>query len=159
MRNSALKKHVRGIRPIERALEARTDSEAEAIRDYCLAVRSALTDDGRPPLCADGLRLHDRLRASPRLHPTGRGKKGVLPPSLHELHRLLKRGLQKTEALWAPLAQAYHWVHRAASLLSNDKKSSASQVRAQYEVLLQEMLEQKATVGSLAPAIEQFRHR
>jgi len=59
---TVLKKHVRGIRPIERALEACTDGEAEAIRDYCLAVRSALTDDGRPPLCADGLRLHDRLQ-------------------------------------------------------------------------------------------------
>lgn len=57
-----LKKHVRGIRPIERALQARTDGEAEAIGDYCLAVRSALTDDGHPPLCADGLRLHDRLQ-------------------------------------------------------------------------------------------------
>lgn len=51
-----LKKQVRGIRPIERALESRTDGEAEAIGDYCLAVRSALTDDGHPPLCADGLR-------------------------------------------------------------------------------------------------------
>jgi hypothetical protein len=59
---TVLKKHVRGIRPIERALEARSDDEAEAIRGYCLAVRSALTDDGRPPLCADGLRLHDRLQ-------------------------------------------------------------------------------------------------
>jgi len=56
-----LKKHVRGVRPIERALEERTDAEAEAIRDYCLAVRSALTDDGRPPLEAAGLKLHDRL--------------------------------------------------------------------------------------------------
>jgi hypothetical protein len=59
---TVLKKHVRGIRPIERALEACANDEAEAIRDYCLAVRSALTDDGRPPLCADGLRLHDRLQ-------------------------------------------------------------------------------------------------
>ena len=33
------------------------------VRGYCLAVRSALTDDGRPPLCASGLRLHDRLRS------------------------------------------------------------------------------------------------
>lgn len=31
------------------------------MRSYCLAVRSALTDDGRPPLCASGLKLHDRL--------------------------------------------------------------------------------------------------
>ena len=56
-----LKKQVRGVRPIERALERRTDAEAEAIRGYALAVRSALTDDGRPPLCASGLQLQRRL--------------------------------------------------------------------------------------------------
>lgn len=56
-----LKKQVRGIRPIERALEGRSDQEAAATRGYALAVRSALTDDGRPPLCASGLRLHERL--------------------------------------------------------------------------------------------------
>lgn len=57
-----LKKQVRGVRPIERALEERADDEAEAIRGYCLAVRSALTDDGRPPLDADGLKLKERLQ-------------------------------------------------------------------------------------------------
>jgi hypothetical protein len=56
-----LKKLVRGVRPIERSLEGRQDSESEAMRSYCLAVRSALTDDGHPPLCASGLKLHDRL--------------------------------------------------------------------------------------------------
>jgi hypothetical protein len=58
-----LKKQVRGVRPLERALEGRTDTEAEAVRGYCLAVRSALTDDGKPPLDADGLQLEERLRA------------------------------------------------------------------------------------------------
>jgi hypothetical protein len=58
-----LKKAVRGVRPIERAVEARGDRTAEVTRGYCLAVRSALTDDGRPPLCASGLKLHDRLSA------------------------------------------------------------------------------------------------
>src|SRR5438067_6757599 len=58
-----LKKHVRGVRPLERQLEARTDPAAQATRAYCLAVRSALTDDGYPPLCAAGLRLYDRLHA------------------------------------------------------------------------------------------------
>ena len=58
-----LKKRVRGVRPIERELEHREDPEAEAIRGYCLAVRSAITDDGRPPLSASGLKLHDRLEA------------------------------------------------------------------------------------------------
>ena len=58
-----LKKKVRGIRPIERKVEGRDDAEAEAIRGYCAAVRSALTDDGRPPLEASGLKLQDRLAA------------------------------------------------------------------------------------------------
>lgn len=56
-----LKKKVRGIRPIERKVEGRDDAEAETVRGYCAAVRSALTDDGRPPLEASGLKLRDRL--------------------------------------------------------------------------------------------------
>jgi hypothetical protein len=56
-----LKKKVRGIRPIERKLEGRDDPEARASRGYCAAVRSALTDDGRPPLEASGLKLQGRL--------------------------------------------------------------------------------------------------
>jgi len=58
-----LKKQVRGVRPIERAVEGRKDAEAQAVHGYCAAVRSALTDDGRPPLSASGLTLHDRLDA------------------------------------------------------------------------------------------------
>lgn len=58
-----LKKAVRGVRPIERAVASRDDPEAEVTRGYCLAVRSAITDDGRPPLVASGLKLLDRLEA------------------------------------------------------------------------------------------------
>lgn len=58
-----LKKRVRGVRPIEREVEGRTDEEAEVVRGYGLAVRSALTDDGQPPLDAAGLRLQERLQA------------------------------------------------------------------------------------------------
>jgi|SRR5579863_886868 len=58
-----LKKHLRGVRPIERAVQSRADAEAEAIRGYCLAVRSALTDDGKPPLEAPGLKLRARISA------------------------------------------------------------------------------------------------
>ena len=63
-----LKKRVRGVRPIERALEGQADqgsraADIEAARGYCLAVRSALTDDGRPPLAAAGLHLKGRLEA------------------------------------------------------------------------------------------------
>jgi hypothetical protein len=58
-----LKKRVRGVRPIERELEGSQDPEAESVRGYCLAVRSAITDDGRTPLSASGIKLHDRLEA------------------------------------------------------------------------------------------------
>ena len=59
-----LKKKVREVRGIERSVEGRADGAADVIRGYCSAVRSALTDDGRPPLEASGLKLHDRLRAT-----------------------------------------------------------------------------------------------
>jgi len=58
-----LKKKVRQVRGIERSVEGRSDPEAEGSRGYCSAVRSALTDDGRPPLEASGLKLHGRLQA------------------------------------------------------------------------------------------------
>jgi hypothetical protein len=69
-----LKKRVRGVRPIERAVEGREDPGARAVRGYCAAVRSAISDDGRPPLEASGLKLHGRLRA---VHASlGRAAKG-----------------------------------------------------------------------------------
>ena len=58
-----LKKQVRQIRPLERKAAKRNDEMGHVIHDYCQAVRSALTDDGRPPLIASGLRLRQRLRA------------------------------------------------------------------------------------------------
>jgi hypothetical protein len=58
-----LKKKVREVRGIERSVEGQAGDGAEVIRGYCSAVRSALTDDGRPPLEASGLKLHGRLQA------------------------------------------------------------------------------------------------
>lgn len=58
-----LKGELRGVRKLERSVEARTDLPARVLLDYCLAVRSALTDDGRPPLAASGLRLRHRIQA------------------------------------------------------------------------------------------------
>lgn len=56
-----LKKLVRGVRPIERNVADQQDPVSEVVNGYCLAVRSALTDDGHPPLDAPGVRLHKRL--------------------------------------------------------------------------------------------------
>ena len=88
-----LKKRVRGIRPIERAAEGSEDDEGEAVRGYCAAVRAALTDDGRPPLVASGLRLHERLeQIAASLDRVAAGV-GTLPKGLLRLRQLLRRGL------------------------------------------------------------------
>lgn len=72
-----LKKHVRGVRVIERQVENRNDPKAEVVRGYCAAVRGALTDDGRPPLDSAGLRLQKRLQAvAGSLKRVGALKKG-----------------------------------------------------------------------------------
>jgi hypothetical protein len=56
-----LKKHVRGIRQIERSVNDCVQYRSEVLRGYCLAVRGSLTNDGRPPLDASGLKLQERL--------------------------------------------------------------------------------------------------
>ena len=56
-----LKKQVRGVRTIERSVANSNDLRSETVRSYCLAVRSALNDDGVPPLEASGLKLRSRL--------------------------------------------------------------------------------------------------
>jgi len=58
-----LKKRVRGVRPLERQAERQETDEAAVVRGYCAAVRSALTDEGRPPLEPGGLKLRERLAA------------------------------------------------------------------------------------------------
>lgn len=56
-----LKKHVRGIRQIERSVNDSNEPDAKVTRGYCLAVRGSLTNNGRPPLDASGLKLQERL--------------------------------------------------------------------------------------------------
>ena len=56
-----LKKHLRGIRQIERSVDDSNEPDAKVTRGYCLAVRGSLTNDGRPPLDAPGLKLQERL--------------------------------------------------------------------------------------------------
>ena len=88
----ALKKQSRGIRPIERQVEGRQDAQAEAVRGYRAAVRSALTDDGRPPLVASGLKLHDRL-AEVAASLDRAGEKGGYSKELTRLRAILGKAL------------------------------------------------------------------
>nr|WP_235932715.1 ISNCY family transposase [Dictyobacter arantiisoli] len=151
-----LKKHIRGVCPIERTLEYRQDTEAEVIRDYCLAVRSALTDDGRPPLSASGLKLHERIAQITASLARVSGK-GGLPRELERMQSFLTKGLAETHALWANVEMGYRWVHRAAHLLTNEEKQNASQVRQNYEALLAEIEQAKTSSETVTAMLATFR--
>jgi hypothetical protein len=150
-----LKKRVRGVRPIERQLEGRTDPEAEVIRGYCDAVRSAITDDGRPPLEASGLKLHDRLGGIAA--SLGRvAEKRELPKELRRLKGLLDGGLEATASLWPMLRLVYAWVWKAAHILGEGGASTAAQARHQLGGLLGGMKRGARAAGSLAGGVRHF---
>jgi hypothetical protein len=121
-----LKKHVRGVRAIERKVERRDDSMALVIGGYCGAVRSALTDDGRPPLAASGLKLHERLSAIAASIDRLRGE---LPRELARLRQLLAKGLGQTQATWPAVEQGFALVHEVAAVLANKDRRRAKTVR------------------------------
>jgi hypothetical protein len=97
-----------------------------------------LTDDGRPPLVASGLRLQERLEAlGASLDRVA--AQAALPAGLKKLRQLLRRGLEETAALWPPVRRAYGWVQRAAEVLANEARRPAAQVRRQLSRIQSEM--------------------
>jgi hypothetical protein len=147
-----LKKRVRGIRPIERQAETEPDDDdADTVRDYCAAVRAALTDDGLPPLAAAGLKLHDRLSRIAASLDRVAARAGGLSVGLKRLQHLLRRGLEETAALWPPVREAYKWVKRVARLLKNKAKLAAKEVRRRLVQLLGRM--RQAAAIAVEPSV------
>jgi MULE transposase domain len=114
-----LKKQVRGIRPIEREAEQQENEEATITRKYCLAVRSALTDDGHPPLSAPGLKLYERLSLIAASLERGTQKGGCRLPSTNcfgcsqkELRRQSRCGLMSRQAMLSCIEQRIYWQTR-----------------------------------------------
>lgn len=152
-----LKKRVRGIRKLERQAEAEDDMEAEIVRGYCAAVRAALTDDGRPPLAAAGLKLHERLEQIAASLDRVAAQAGALPGGLQRLRQLLHKGLEQTAPLWPSVRGSYRWVQRVARLLANEPHWSARQVRQRLAKLLSQMRQAAATTAATELA-GQLRH-
>jgi hypothetical protein len=153
-----LKKRVRGVRAIERAAEkpaedSAEDDEAAIVRDFCVAVRAALTDDGLPPLAASGLKLHDRLSQIAASLDRVAARAGRLPGGLKRLRHLLRRGLEETAGLWPAVRDGYRWVERVARLLKNRKNLSAVEVRQRLVSLLTRM--RRAAATTCEPAVRQ----
>jgi len=141
-----LKKRVRGVRAIERQAEKEPSAAAAVVHDYCAAVRAALTDDGRPPLTAAGLKLHERLAQIAASLERVATKAARLPRGLEKLRRLLRRGLEQTAALWPPVRATYRWVKRVARVLENKAKRPAARVRRGLSALLSQIRQAAAQV-------------
>jgi hypothetical protein len=152
-----LKKRVRGVRPIERKAEGEDDAEAEIVRGYCAAVRSALTDDGLPPLAASGLKLLSRLERVAASLGRVAAKVGPLTGGLKKLQQLLRRGLEETAALWPSVKVAYRWVKRIARLLKNKARLSAAAIRRRLTAILSRM-RRAAAVAPQPVVAAQLRH-
>jgi hypothetical protein len=134
-----LKKRVRGIRKLERKAEGQDDVEGEIVRGYCACVRAALTDDGRPPLAAAGLKLHERLERIAASLERVADKVGTLAGGLKRLQALLRKGLQETAPLWPAVRAGYKWVKRMARLLENKAGLPAKALRRRLVQLLSRM--------------------
>ena len=122
------------------------------------AVRAALTDDGRPPLAASGLKLHQRLNAIASSLDRAAALAGELPGGLKRLRQLLRRGLEETAELWPAVREAYRWVHRVARLLKNEDRSPGKAVRRRLVQLLVRMRRAAATTEepSVRAGLKQF---
>jgi hypothetical protein len=152
-----LKKRVRGVRPLERSVEGDDDAEAEIVRGYCAAVRAAVTDDGRPPLAAPGLLLHERLEAIAASLDRVLARAGTWPVGLTKLRRLLRRGLEETAALWPAVRVAYRWVKQVAQLLKNREERPVAELRRRLTRLLSSM-RQAAAQTEAEELRQQLRH-
>jgi hypothetical protein len=107
-----LKKTVRGVRPIERKVEDRTDEEARVVQGYCAAIRGALTDDGRPPLEACGCMTGWR-RSRPAL--PGSSKRGEPAKGVEEAAVPARQGSGPDPD--AVIRRSFRWA--AARILKN----------------------------------------
>jgi hypothetical protein len=131
-----LNTQVRGVRSLERQAEKEQHEEADSGGDYGVAVRSALTAAGHPPLAAAGLNLParrgqiagrlDRVATKARRRPWG----------LENLRRWLRRGLEPTAPGGPPVGATSAWVKRGARLLETKGGRPAQQGRRGRSALL-----------------------
>jgi hypothetical protein len=73
------------------------------------------------------------------------------------LRALLQRGLEATAGAWPDVRAAYRWVHRAASVLTNEAGLDAAGVRRRYRGLVAAMSRHAGSAGRLRGALERFR--
>ena len=75
---------------------------------------------------------------------------------MRRIAALIRRGLERTAALWPDVRRAYRWLRAAASILANRAKLDATGVQARYERLLAAWAERRGEAGTLAGAVDRF---
>jgi hypothetical protein len=124
------------------------------MRGYCLAVRSALTDDGRAPLGASRLKLQERLtQISDSLTRIEQKKPST---SFETVATSPQQGLA---AHGDPLASPQRCLRvgvPGGSHLANHEQQTGARVRQRYLAFVAQMQAQKASLGTLSTAIEHF---
>src|SRR3954469_12546814 len=124
-----LKKMVRGVRPIERRIEGRTDAEAQIVQGYCAAVRSTLTDDGPLEACGCTTAWRQSRPASAASRKRGSSANGVEEAALPA-----RQGSGPDPR--AVIRRSFRWVHAAARILKNTAGRAADDAKARYARLL-----------------------
>jgi hypothetical protein len=75
---------------------------------------------------------------------------------LRRIATLVRRGLERTAALWPDVRRAYRWLRAAAFILANRAGLDAPGVQARYERLLAAWAERRGAAGTLADAVDRF---
>jgi hypothetical protein len=73
-----------------------------------------------------------------------------------QLHRLLERGLADPAGVWAPIQQAYAWVHQAARILNNEAGLTGPEVQRRLSGLVGAVARWRSQAGEVAPALAHF---
>jgi hypothetical protein len=79
-----------------------------------------------------------------------------LPQPLTKLKQIVSFGLEQTASLFAPIAVAYNWIHKAADILDNEAGHPVIEVKRSYQTLLAQMSRWKHKAGSLESGITHF---
>jgi hypothetical protein len=119
-----IRQRLRGIREIEVKVGDDPSHEAAVVRDYCLAVRTVLSEDGKYPLEPAGITLYERLDQI-----ANSLRRALAQATSAKLQRLLRvlESISGLGAEYARLVVAWGWIHTLAHMLDHAQENQAAQ--------------------------------
>lgn len=126
-----LKQKVRGVREVERKVAHEPSAEARVVRDYCVAVREVMRDDGKYPLEPAGIKLYDKLN---QIRTSL--ERSLAARASQKLQRLLVilNVITTLTKDYARLVVAWSWIHGLAHLLNEGATREQAEARLRQYV-------------------------